>query len=454
VEFIVPALVILGLLFISAFFSGGELALMALDPIALETRVRQGSVIAKLQQTMRSRPQRVLSTLLIGYNVANISLTAYATLLAIHYLAPMKGISEERATLISTVCVTIAITVFAELLPKTVAAVDTVKAAKFVTFPIYVMDMLLTPINWTIGHVIIPLVYLMTGKRQGDKPYGVNRADVLTAISMAYAGGELHHADLRVASEAVRLSTKDLADVMAPRVDLIAVPSDCTVEECLKLMLESGFSRLPVYQADQDEIIGVLLMRDLVRASLHGHAVDEVPPSVWTDLPALPHMRSVLHLPATKSIVDSLALMQRERTHMAVVVDEHGGTAGIATLEDILEELVGEIRDESDPVAGVDIVRRAKDHTIVTGRARLDQLPELASADLSGMESTTVGGLVMERLGRSAVVGDSIDAGTTRIKVLKMLRTRIKLLRVEHITEPPPAGNGSEAVTPSDTTAN
>ena len=194
-EFIVPVLVILGLLFLSAFFSGGELALMALDPIALETRVRQGSLIAKLQQAMRNRPQRVLSTLLVGYNVANISLTAYATLLAIQYIAPVNGIGEERATLISTVCVTVAITLFAELLPKTVAAVDTVKTAKLVTFPIYLLDILLTPINWTIGHIITPLVYLMTGKRQGDMPYGVNRADVLTAISMAHAGGELPYAD-------------------------------------------------------------------------------------------------------------------------------------------------------------------------------------------------------------------------------------------------------------------
>jgi CBS domain containing-hemolysin-like protein len=439
VEFIVPVLVILGLLFISAFFSGGELALMALDPIALETRARQGSLIAKLQQTMRNRPQRVLSTLLIGYNVANISLTAYVTLLAIHYLAPISGISEERATLISTVCVTVAITLFAELLPKTVAAVDTVKTAKLVTLPIYLLDILLTPINWTIGHIITPLVYLMTGKRQGDMPYGVNRADVLTAISMAHAGGELPYADLRVASEAVRLSTRNLADVMAPRVDLVAVPSDCTVEESLRLMLDSGFSRLPVYKSDLDEIIGVLLMKDLVRSSLQGQAASKAPRSVWTNKPVL-----------SQNIVDSLALMQRERTHMAVVVDEHGGTAGIATLEDILEELVGEIHDESDPVAGMEIVRRGEDHAIVTGRARLDQLPELATAELGEMESTTVGGLVMERLGRSVVVGDSIDVGTARIKVLKMLRTRIKLLRVDYASETLPTEDGPDAAIPSD----
>jgi CBS domain containing-hemolysin-like protein len=215
-------------------------------------------------------------------------------------------------------------------------------------------------------------------------------------------------------------------------------------------MLDSGFSRLPVYKADLDEIIGVLLMKDLVRASLQGQAASKAPRSVWTNKPVLSHLRRVLHLPATKNIVDSLALMQRERTHMAVVVDEHGGTAGIATLEDILEELVGEIHDESDPVAGMEIVRRGEDHAIVTGRARLDQLPELATAELGEMESTTVGGLVMERLGRSVVVGDSIDVGTARIKVLKMLRTRIKLLRVDYASETLPTEDGPDAAIPSD----
>lgn len=436
-DVLVPVLVILLLLLLSAFFSGGELALMALDPINLETRAREGSLIARLQQRMRRRPQRFLSTILIGYNVANITLTAYATLMAIHYLAPLNGIGEQRATLISTVAVTILITIFAELMPKTVAAIQTVKTAGLVTYPMYAMNTLLTPLNWAIEKLVMPVIYLITGRRQGMEQLAIKRADVRTALRLAHAGGELHSIDMAVAYEALHLSTRDLADVMTPRVDIVAVDDNCTVGEALQLMSDSGFTRLPVYAADLDDIRGVLLLKELVRVSLRAAQGGRDPEDNWTRLPARSYRRSVAHLPETKSVVDTLGIMQRERVLLVVVVDEHGGTAGIVTLEDILEELVGEIQDESDPSLSADIVRKTPEYSIVTGRARLDQLRELRGQDLGELESSTIGGLVMERLGRPAVVGDEIELNGVRVSVLKVLRTRIKLLRVE------PAGEGT-----------
>ncbi|GEM_PF-2428010 len=436
-ELIVPILIILGLLFISAFFSGAELALMALDPITLETRARQGSFVARLQQTLRSRPQRFLSTILIGYNVANIALTAYVTWLAIHYLAALEGWTEQRATLVSTVCVTVAITIFAELTPKTVAAIRTVKIASVVTFPMYVMDMLLTPLNWAIEKVVMPMVYLLAGGR-GDTEQQVRRADVVTAISLAHAGGELHKSDMRVAREALHFSTRDLRDVMTPRVDVIAVDQHCTVGTALDLMTDTGFTRLPIYGEGLDEIHGVLLLKDLVRISLRAAHGGRDPDDHWVDLPAKPYRRDVVQLPETKSAVDTLSLMQHEHVQMVVVVDEHGGTAGVVTMEDILEELVGEIRDESDRIASAEVLRRTPDAVVITGRARLDQLPELEDTDIGETESTTIGGLMMERLGRPAVVGDAIELGRVRIEALKVLRNRIKVLKV---SAPPSPAN-------------
>ena len=157
-EFIIPILVVLFLLFVSAFFSGAELALMALDPIALETRVREGSLQARLQKSLRSRPQRFLSTILIGYNVANIALTAYVTDLSIHHLEPLGGWWGENATMVTTFAVIIAITIFAELMPKTVAAIQTVRTADLVTLPMYGMDWLMTPLNWLIEKVVMPVI--------------------------------------------------------------------------------------------------------------------------------------------------------------------------------------------------------------------------------------------------------------------------------------------------------
>lgn len=439
-ELIIPIVIILGLLFISAFFSGGELALMALDPISLETRARQGSLLARLQQRLRSRPQRFLSTILIGYNVANIALTAYVTWLAIQYLASVEGWTEPRAALFSTVCVTVAIIVFAELMPKTVAAISTVRTASLVTLPIYVLDTLMTPFTWAIEKTVMPMVYLLAGRRGGIEQQ-VRRADVVTAIGMAHAGGELHRSDMRVAHQALHFSTKDLHDVMTPRVDLIAIDQHCTVGTALDLMTDTGFTRLPIYGDGLDEIHGVLLLKDLVRISLRAAHGGRDPKDHWVDLPAKPYRRDVVQLPETKSAVDTLSLMQRQHIQMVVVVDEHGGTAGVVTMEDILEELVGEIRDESDHIASAEVLRRTPDAVVITGRARLDQLPELESVDLGETESTTVGGLMMERLGRPAVVGDVIELGAVRIEALKVLRNRIKVLKVS-VPPAPAIGDG------------
>ena len=428
-ELLVPILVILLLLFISAFFSGAELALMALDPIALETRVREGSFQARLQKTLRSRPQRFLSTILIGYNVANIALTAYVTGLSIHHLEPLGGWWGENATMVTTVAVIIAITIFAELMPKTVAAIQTVRTANLVVVPMYGMDWVLTPLNWVIEKVVMPMIYLMTGGTNKDQQI-VKRADIATALTLAHAGGELHQTDLDVAHQAVHLSTRDLEDVMTPRVDVVAVDMDCTVGEALTLMIDSGFTRLPVYGADLDEIRGVLLLKDLVRISLRSATDGHDPEDKWASLPAWTYHREVIHLPESKSVVETMTEMRGDRVIMAVVVDEHGGTSGIVTLEDIIEELVGEIQDESD-TASADIIRRADNYVVVTGRARIDQLPELQGVDLSEQESGTIGGLMMETLGRPAVVGDTIDLNGVRISALKVLRNRIKLLRIE-----------------------
>jgi len=428
------------LLCISAFFSGGELALMALDPINLETRVREGSLVAKLQQQLRNRPQRFLSTILIGNNIANISLTAYATLLAIRYIAPLEGFGEQRATLISTITVTVLMVIFAELMPKTIAAIQNVKAAAFVTVPMYVMDRLLTPLTWMIEKLVMPMIHLITGRQPVNQAM-IKAADVHTALSLAHSIGELNTMDAAVAREALNLSSRDLADVMTPRVDVIAVDETCTVGEALQVMSETGFTRLPVYGEDIDTILGVLLLKDLVHVSLQSARSGRDPEDKWARLPAKSYRRDVSHLPETKSVVDTLGHMQRDRVQMIVVVDEHGGTAGIVTMEDILEELVGEIQDESDPTLSADIVRHTESYSIVTGRARLDQLAELEDVEIGEVESNTIGGLMMERLGRPVVVGDEIEIGRMRVSALKVLRNRIKLLKVEQL---PPDGPGDD----------
>ena len=401
---------------------------MKLDQISLETEISRGSRIALLQKRLRSRPQRFLSTILIGYNVANIGLATYAAALSLRYLGPILG--ENRALVVSTVVMTALILVFAELMPKTIAAINTPGVARIVTYPLYVMDRLFTPLNWLTEVAVMPMIRLFTGGRLHETNR-IGREEAATAITMAFAGGELHSMDVSVAKAALRFSKKDLEDVMTPRVDVVAVPEDCTVGAALQLMTDSGFTRLPVYRENLDNVVGVLLVKDLLRLSLLAEKEGKDPRDLWAGVQVKGHLRNVAHFPETKSIVGALDEMRSRREHLAVVVDEHGGTAGIVTIEDILEELVGEIRDETDADQSGDVISRDGESTIVAGRTRLDQLPELSSLDLEETEASTVGGLMMERLGRPAVAGDEVTMDGVRITALKVLRNRIKLLRIE-----------------------
>ena len=432
---LVTVVILLLLVLGSAFFAGGELALMALDPIRLETLARRGSRLARLQQKLRGAPQRILSTILLCNNLINITFATIAAVLALKHLAPLHGMGEKQALVISTIASTILLVMFGELLPKTIAVINPARLAATVTYPLYLIDFLLTPFNWLVSVLLMPLVRLFSGGRSAPQ-HRTSAEDVGTALALAYASGYLSHTDAAVAREALRFSQKNLADVMTPRVDVIAVPETARVGEALTQMTDTGFSRLPVYRANLDEITGVLMLKDLVRASLRAASAGHDPEDRWAQEPCLPHAREPVYFPLTKSIVETLAEMRWLRVHLAVVVDEHGGTAGVVSLEDILEELVGDIRDETDADHSADVIRRGPGFVIATGRTRLDSLPEFAAVQLGDSEAVTLGGLMMERLGRAVVVGDEIAVDGLTVTALKVLRNRIKLLRVEWADAP------------------
>ena len=422
-EYLIPALLLIVLLALSAFFSGGELAMMSLDELSLETAIRRGDKLAKLQRMLRAKPQRFLSAILIGNNVANIALATYSAYISLRWFETRLG--EETALALSTVVLTVLVIIFGELIPKTLAAVNRERVAAFVTYPLYLLYIALSPLTWLMDKVVMPLVYLITGGR--PKTYGgIGREELATALLLASSRGRLHSTDAAVAREALQFSTRDLRDVMTPRVDMVALPATATVGEALQLMKDSGFSRLPVYGEGLDEIVGVAFVKDLMRLSL-GAADGED----WRGLPLTGNLRAATFFPDTKSVVEALNEMRQQRLHLAIVVDEHGGVAGVATLEDMLEELVGEISDETDHPHSADIIHTGQGYLIASGRARLDDVPGLAWEVGGESDVTTLGGLLMEQLGRPAVVGDCIEYGGHQITALKVQKNRIKLARVE-----------------------
>ena len=444
-------LIVLAGLLALAFFASGEIAIMALDPLAAETEARKGSRSAKVLQRLRSNPQRLLTTMLIGNNLASMGLAAYFTAWCISYLVESRDLmTQGQATLLSAAAMTVVQTIFGELLPKTVAAVTGIRLARLLAVPAAFVTTLLMPFSWLLEKALLPLVNSLSGGKNAMEA-SVSRAELGTALVLAQRGGELHSMDAQVAREALDFSSTNLRDVLTPRVDVAAVPDTALIGTALEEMSQRGFSRLPVFHEDIDEIIGVVLMKDLVRHATKVGTQGKDPLDSWASEPLLPLMRPILFFPDSKSIVEALAELRSASSHMAVVVDEHGGTAGIVSLEDILEELVGDIRDEFDTEQSMDIVRRGKDFVIVNGRARIDQLAEFEGLDLSSTDSSSLGGLLMEKLGRRVIVGDELllegNAANPGVKIsaLKGQGNRIKLLKVERLAaeNKEPGSNGA-----------
>ena len=422
---------------VAAFFSSVEIGIMTLNRLRVESAARRGNRLAKMQLALRNRPESFLSTILICYNLSHIVLTVYATTLALN-IATTAGLSKQQTLLLSSAAVTLIIVIFAELIPKTYAAVKAEQLANFATLPLFYIDKLLAPVNWVINLLVSPLIRLLTGRRGGSHEQIPERAELLTAVTLALSGGEIHEVDARVAQEALRFSTIDLRDVMTPRVDVTGIEEQQDLGEALRLMRQTGYSRLPVYRETIDEVIGVVLIKDMI--SVLAAEADEGVAREWFNEKVSGYLREVAYFPESKSVVDALAEIRTMRSHLAVVVDEHGGTAGIVTLEDILEELIGDIRDENDPDHSIDVVSSGEGWLIVTGRARVDSVPELAGLAEDGtIDATSIGGLLMETLGRPAVVGDLVElAGGVKISALKVHRNRIKLVRVEYPVAPEP----------------
>lgn len=429
---------------LSAFFSGGELAIMSMDMVGLADRAGQGDRLSKLQLAMRRRPQRTLGTILIGNNVVNIIAPTFATLTAQKHLAPLQGIGD-KATLISTLAMIVLVTVFGELVPKTFAAVRGKRVAAFVTLPLYFLDMVLMPANWLLEALLAPLITLFTGGRS-DLDRRVGRTELRAVLTAAMAGGHLTQQDMQIAREAIEMSHRDLEDVMTPRVEIQGLPESSTVGEAMHLMDSTGHSRIPIYDESIDNITGVLILKDLVHVSLRAARAGHDAGDAWAEEPVLQYRREVLHFPGTKGILETMSEMNIARAHMAVVVDEHGGTDGIATMEDIIEELIGDIRDETDTEHHADVVRMGEGYVLITGRARIDSIDMLDKLDREEFDSNSVGGLMMEKLDRAVVSGDVLELPGLKLTALKVIGNTIKLIKVEEVREVEEVGGGQASV--------
>lgn len=402
-------IILIILIAFSAFFSASETSFTSLNKIRLKMLADDGNRRAKLAYSMTEQYDKLLSAVLIGNNIVNIAATSIATVLFMDMIS-----NESIGSTLSTVVMTVTILIFGEVSPKSVAKE---KPEQFAVFA--------APFLKALMVVFTPLVaFFVAWKKLLKKIFRLESNDTITGdeliniVDEAEEGGGLDEEESDLIRSAISFSECPVSDILTPRVDMIAVDKNDSAEEIAKAFDESGFSRLPVYDETVDSIIGVIHIRDFNKYVLgENKTVESI-------------IKDTVFVARQMPISELLKLMQSKKTHMAVISDEYGGTVGIATMEDILEELVGEIWDEYD-----EIVEEFKDEadgsvTVLcsTQLERLFEHFEIKSDETS--ESVSVGGWVLEKLGKLAEEGDEFEYENLCVKVTKVSERRILEINV------------------------
>ena len=396
---------ILLMIVMSAYFSATETAFSSLNRVRLKSKADAGDTRAALALSTAEDYDRLLSTILIGNNIVNITATTIATVL----FTKLLGAYGPTA---STVVLTVVILIFGEISPKSLAKESPERFAMFSAPILRIFLTILRPINFLFAQWK-RLLNLLFHKAEDE---GITEEELITMVDQAEDEGGLDQHESELIRSAIEFNDMEVDEILTPRVDIVSVEDTDSMDEIAHVFAENGYSRLPVYHESIDNIIGVIHEKDFHAARYHGQ----------NDVSAI--ISNVLYTTGNTKISELLRILQREKAHMVIVVDEYGGTEGLVTLEDIVEELVGEIWDEHDEV--VEEIRKESDGSyLISCTADLSDLFDLFS--LKGeCEANSISGWVLEQLGRIPQEGDQFQADGLAVTVTKMEHRRIMEIRV------------------------
>ena len=420
-------LIILLLILINGFFVGAEIAFVSVRRTRLDELAEAGDRRAKRAQKLMRDPGRFLAVIQVAITFLGALASAVAAVSIVTVVAePLRGIAliadqaDTIALLLVTFIVSVVSIVLGELIPKGFALANPDRIALTVSGPITLFAKIVSP--------LVAVLVLLT--KIISKPFGIDptrtpelsAAEIRLIVEQGSQQGVLEAEEEQMISAVMSLSDSKLHEVMVPRIDIVAIDQDASFDDAVTLVLTEGHSRTPLYKESVDHIVGILYAKDLLRIIAAGG-----PRPRLRDI-----MRPALFVPESQAVDDLLNELQRRRVHMAIVLDEYGGTAGLVTIEDLLEEIVGEIQDEFDEEEPMKVIVR-EGEAILDGRADIDQMGELVNPALEledDEEYDTVGGFVYHRIGRVPVVGDTVAVDPFKITVIKVIGRRVGKVRV------------------------
>ncbi|SEA46323.1 HlyC/CorC family transporter [Trichococcus collinsii] len=403
-------IVLVALLALSSFFSASETALMSLSKIRIRNMVEENILGSKKVQKLVENPSTMLSAILVGNNVVNIGASSLATSLAI------KNFGSAGVGL-ATGIMTLLVLIFSEITPKSLAAQNSEKIALKVAPFISVVVVILKPFNVILNYLTNRIIKVLGGEADARAPF-ITEAELKTMINVSHEEGMLESEEKVMIHNVFEFRESRVTEVMTPRTYMVAVNLDSPYEKIVEVFKTQQYSRIPVYDDGIDNVVGILYLKDLIffDASKETFEITK-------------YMREPYFTFEFKLITELFSEMRDKSIQVAIVIDEYGGTAGMITLEDLVEEIVGDIRDESDELFNeIEVVK--EDDYLVRGSAEIDLVNEMLGVKIESEDFDTIGGFVTGLFGRLPEAGEQIEFNNMKFIVEHVQRYRIEKLRI------------------------
>jgi putative hemolysin len=404
------------LLLLSAFFSSSETAFLSSRRIRIRHLTEEGNKNAALIQKMMKEPDKVVAGVVIGNNIVNVAASALATSVAIDVFGS-QGIG------IAIGVMTFLILVVGEITPKGFAVKNAERLSLAFARPLYYITRALSPVATALNAIARAFTRLFGGKL--DRSPFLTDEEFKTLLAMAEEDGSLEEDERERIYNVFEFSDTIAKEVMTPRTDMVCLDISASLEEARTTIVRTGFSRIPIYEENVDHINGILYAKDLLQYTDSNHKLQDI-------------IRDPYFIPEMKKVDELLEEMQKKKVHLAIVVDEYGGTAGIVTIEDLLEEIVGEIFDEYDvtrtPIRVID-----EKTAIINGRVPIDEVNELLAISIPENGFETIGGFMLDQLGRIPKEGekisfDGVDFIVFKTNGVRIMKVKARKLPVVHDT--------------------
>lgn len=411
---IVSLIILIGL---SGFFSMSETALMSLNKIKLRHMVEEGVAGAKSVEKLIEDPNKLLGAILIGNNVVNIGASSLATVLA-------TNIFGNSGVGIATGVITILVLIFGEITPKSIAKQKSETVALMVVKPIQFIVFIFKPFVYVFTIISSLFIRLLGGDPNKAESF-ITEEELKTMVDVSEEEGVLENVEKEMIFNIFDFVDLQVKDVMVQRVDIVAVDEEATYDEVMDIIKSEQFSRIPVYSETIDNVIGVINVKDFAMVE-----------NIREDFNVTKYVREPFYTFEFKKIVELFKEMKKARNHIAVVLDEYGGTVGLVTIEDLVEEIVGEIEDEYDEEDNsIEVIK--ENEYVVDGSARLHDISELLGVDIDSEEFDSVGGLMIGALGRMPEEKEEVVSNDITFIAEEIDKNRIKKVRLINNYKPP-----------------